>query len=62
MQRRVTLVLRITIDEAGHTSGVLELARTGRKEAVRDIGELSGVVLEMLRSAPKGEGPCDTLS
>lgn len=58
MQRRLTFVLRVAVNESGPASAVIELVRTGRKEAVRDIAALGEVVAEMLRSNG-GAAPSD---
>jgi len=50
MNRRVTFVLRVTVDEGGHAHAIVELVRSGRKEAVSDIAALGSVVAGMLGS------------
>jgi hypothetical protein len=53
MQGRVTFVLRVAVDESGRTSAVIELVRTGRKEAVPDLTALGEVIAGMLRSVTR---------
>jgi hypothetical protein len=55
----VTFVLRVAVDDCGHASAVIELVRTGRKEAVQDIAALGAVVTGMLRPGV-GAAPSDT--
>jgi hypothetical protein len=57
VERRVTFVLRVTVDDAGRTTGVLELVRSGRKEPVRDFLVLGPAVLRLLDADLTQRGP-----
>jgi hypothetical protein len=57
MEWRVTFVVRMTVDDAGQATAVIELVRTGRKEAIPDISALGGVVAGMLGPGVAGGGP-----
>jgi hypothetical protein len=48
MQRRVTFVVRVTVDESDRASAVIEVVRTGRKEPVPDLAALGEVVARLL--------------
>ena len=48
MAQRVSFVLRVTVDDMGRATGVLEVVRTGRKEPVPDIAALGAIVRDML--------------
>jgi hypothetical protein len=51
----MTFILRIFADEGGAISGVVEQVRTGRKEQIHSIADISRVIAVML-SGEKGAG------
>ena len=51
-----SFVLRVTVDDMGRATGVLELVRTGRKEPVPDIAALGAIVRDMLAADSAAHG------
>ena len=52
----MTFIVRIIVDEGGAISGVVEQVRTGRKEPVRAIEDISRIVA-VLVAAERTTGP-----
>lgn len=51
----ITFIVRLSVDEAGQVTGVVERARTRRKELVRSVEDVSRVIALMLAQRRSNE-------
>jgi hypothetical protein len=47
-----TFIVRILPDEAGGVTGVVEQVRTGRKERIQSVADISRVIAAMVAGEP----------
>jgi len=50
-QERVTFIVRVTRDERGHVSGIVERVRTGEKEQFREVEALGALIARMVKES-----------
>ena len=50
-----TFIVRVTPDKTGGVTGVVEQVRTGRKERVQSVADISRVIAAMVASEPPAE-------
>jgi hypothetical protein len=52
---RITFIVRLTRDERGHLSGIVERVRTGEKEQFREVEALGVLIAQMVKESSPGE-------
>ena len=50
-----TFIVRVTRDKTGGVTGVVEQVRTGRKERVQSVADISRVIAAMVASEPPAQ-------